>query len=120
MYLSYVFDAIASEHNNMQPATIGPVIAIVVRKQKEVVAAFRRERATSAIKAVPLASLGIGSGNTFKHLQRLDVIRSNGAGLFYLDEVSWEVFWKERRRLALIASLAAIVVVLLALLLASA
>lgn len=79
--------------------------AIVLLKEKQIVATFRQAGATSAPAAATPAALGVHQGLAFSKLRRRAILREAAQGYFYLDEPSWVAFGKARRRVALVAGL---------------
>jgi len=74
--------------------------AVIVRKQKQLVAAFRSAGATSPAQARVPSEIGIGAGLALRILRRNAVVRETPNGALYLDQPSWEVLRARRRRLA--------------------
>jgi hypothetical protein len=90
--------------------------AVIIHKEKEIVAAFRGAGATSPNHATTSAALGLHEGLAFAKLRRRAVLREAGAGRLYLDEPSWEALRATRRRMALTLLAIALLVCLGALL----
>lgn len=84
--------------------------AVMILKEKAIVAAFRNAGATSATTATTPAAVGIHERLAFRKLRQRAVLREAGPGLFYLDEQSWEALRRIRRQLALAAAILALVV----------
>ena len=81
--------------------------AVILVKEKHIVAAFRQAGATSAASAVTPAALGVSERLAFSALRRRAVLREVAPGHFFLDEPSWEALGRmRRRRLMLVALLA--------------
>jgi hypothetical protein len=80
-------------------------VAGLIAKQKHIVDAFRRAAATSAASAVAPVTIDVGQSLAFRKLRQHAVLRETGAGLFYLDEPSWEALAGMRRRMALVSLL---------------
>ncbi len=76
--------------------------AIVIHRERQLVAQFRRANATSMSRATTLDALGIADRLAFRRLRRHAVIREASPGTFYLDEPSWDALVQGRRRLLLI------------------
>ena len=74
----------------------------IVRKEKNIVAAFRNAGATGIERATNLASLGISEGLAFRVLCRHSILRQLADGRFYLDEPAWDAHQSFRHRLAAI------------------
>ena len=90
---------------------MGTAAAVIVAREKHIVAAFREARATSPDAATTLGALGIEERRAFHRLRQRAVLREAGPGLFYLDEPAWEALRIMRRRVALVTLLVALVVV---------
>ena len=75
--------------------------AIIIRKEKEMVAAFRARGATDPAHAVTVDSLNLHQGVAFRRLVSHAVLRPVHSGDYYLDEPSWEATTRLRRRLLL-------------------
>ena len=82
--------------------------AIIMMKEKHIVAAFRAAGAISAASAVEPAALGVSERLAFSRLRQRAVLREVASGLFYLDEPTWEALRRVRRRLVLAAALLAL------------
>jgi hypothetical protein len=78
-----------------------PFVAILIRKQHDVVDAFRGADATSPSRALPLHVLGVDDGVSFRRLFANQVIREARPGAFYLDEPGLSALQSLRRRIAL-------------------
>jgi hypothetical protein len=77
--------------------------ATVVRKERDVVAAFERAGAMSVETAAPLTSLGVlEDGVAYRRLRAQGVVCEAAPGRFYLDREAWLAALRARRRLALI------------------
>ena len=90
-------------------------VAIVHRREREVVDAFRRHGALSPATARDLDWLGVDPGSLgFTRLHRRAVVREATPGAYYLDEEVWAAVHDTRRRIGfivlLVVALAAIVV----------
>ena len=94
---------------------MGAVIAVIVRKQREIVEVFEGARATRPELARYPDELGIDTTHIFDGLVRRAVLRPVGDGRYYVDEPSWMAMTNMRRRRAavLLIALAAVVVGLL-------
>jgi hypothetical protein len=82
--------------------------AVILLREKQIVAAFRRAGATSPSAATTPGAIGVHERLAFQKLQRRAVLREAGSGSFYLDEPSWEALRSTRRRLALLVGLLAL------------
>ena len=91
-------------------------IAVIMRREREVVTAFRVAGATSPVHALPLHSLSVDDGIGFRRLFARAVIREAHPGAFYLDEGVLTAVRASRRRVMLIVTgVLAIIVMSLAL-----
>jgi hypothetical protein len=80
-------------------------VAVILLKEKHIVAAFRDAAATSEAAAVAPSTLGVSERIPFRRLCDQAVLRTTAAGLDYLDEPSWEALRRGRRRRVLVALL---------------
>jgi hypothetical protein len=90
--------------------------AILIRRERELVDAFRAAGATSPSRAVSLGDLNLERTVAFRRLQRRAVLRATESGLFYLDEPSWNALSDIRRQVAIVMIVAVLVVLLVTLL----
>jgi hypothetical protein len=79
--------------------------AVIIKKEKRIVEAFRQAGATSPGAAVNPDALGVHQRLAFRKLKAGAALRETGPGLFYLDEPSWEAMRSFRRRVALVIGL---------------
>jgi hypothetical protein len=91
---------------------VGTAAAVIVIKEKHIVAAFREGRATTPETARSFDSLGVRPGIATERLRRRAVLRETGPGTYYLDEPSWEALRRLRRRLATTVVLITILLIL--------
>jgi hypothetical protein len=84
-------------------------IAVIIVKEKHIVDAFRRARATNEAAAVTPAAIGVSERLAFRRLRRHAVLREADSGTFYLDEPSWQALRTWRQRVVLAALLVALV-----------
>lgn len=77
---------------------MGAAVAIIVRKQREIVEVFEGARATSPELARYPDELGIDTTHIFDGLVRRAVLRPVGDGRYYVDEPSWVAMHTMRRR----------------------
>jgi hypothetical protein len=89
--------------------------AVMVRKQKEIVAAFRQAGAMTPTTAVTIGSIGVHDNLPFRKLRGHSVLREAGDGRFYLDDERWSAVREIRRRYAIAAILAGVSAVLIVL-----
>jgi hypothetical protein len=94
---------------------MGAAVAIIVRKQREIAEVFEGARATSPELARYPEELGIDDSHIFRGLVRRAVLRPVGDGRYFLDEPSWVAMNDRRRRVAAVA-----LVVVLALIIGAA
>ena len=78
------------------------VIAIMRRREREVVDDFRAAGATSPATAQSYAAVGVGESMALKRLHDRAVIREAAPGVFYLDEEVWTAVRRVRRRMGLV------------------
>jgi hypothetical protein len=76
------------------------IVAILRRREQEVVDDFRVAGAISPETAQPYEALGIGDSLAIKRLQNRAVIREASPGRWYLDEEVWAALRGMRRRIA--------------------
>jgi hypothetical protein len=86
------------------------VIAIMRRREREVVDDFRAAGATSPATAQSYTAVGIGESMALRRLHDRAVIREAAPGVYYLDEEVWTAVRRVRRRIAVV--MLAIVVLL--------
>lgn len=87
-----------------------PIVAVIIRREHEVIAAFRGAGATSRATALPLHSLCIDDGSGFRHLLAQAVIHEAHPGTFYLDEATLSAVRAIRRRIMLVMGAVLIVI----------
>ncbi len=87
--------------------------AIIIKREKDLVEHFRRARATNPQAAQSSDALGVEENFIWRRLVSSAVIRPGNAGTYYLDEPSWEAMGRRRRRLAIVALVAAVALGLL-------
>ena len=98
----------------MIPAGLGPIgPAIIARKQRQLIAAFRSHGAISPATARTLEELGLGHGMLVRIQEHRHVLVDAGQGRFYLDEVGEAAVSRTRRLLLGALVLVAVGVVLL-------
>jgi hypothetical protein len=77
--------------------------AAVLVKERHVVEAFQRARATSPERAVVPEDIGVDlAGVGGRRLLRHAALRATGSGLYYLDEPTWVALRSTRRRLVFV------------------
>ncbi|HEX6811671.1 MAG TPA: hypothetical protein VF384_08625 [Planctomycetota bacterium] len=77
-----------------------PFPAVIIRRQKKIVAAFRAAGAISQDRATTIAALDVHEGMALRLLRRNAVVREVGENRVYLDEPSWEMREARRHRIA--------------------
>jgi hypothetical protein len=82
---------------------MGAAVAAVLVKERHVVEAFQRARATSAERAVVPEDIGVDlAGIGGRRLLRHAALRATTSGLYYLDEPTWVALRSTRRRLVFV------------------
>jgi hypothetical protein len=77
-------------------------IAIMRRREREVVDDFREAGALSTSTAQSYTAIGLGHSRALKRLQDRAVIREAAPAVYYLDEEVWAAVRRTRRRLAIV------------------
>jgi hypothetical protein len=75
-------------------------VAIMRRREREVVDDFRAAGAISPATAQSYNAIGVGESMAVRRLHDRAVIRESAAGLWYLDEEVWTAVRRTRRRVA--------------------
>ncbi|MBK9550537.1 MAG: hypothetical protein IPO52_15920 [Gemmatimonadetes bacterium] len=82
----------------MIPAGLGPVgPALIARKRRQLIAAFRSHGATSPTTARTLEELGLGHGMLVRIQEHRHVLVDAGGGRYYLDEAREAAVSRTRR-----------------------
>ena len=82
---------------------MGAAVAAVLVKERHVVEAFQRARATSPERAVVPEDIGVDlAGIGGRRLLRHAVLRAASSGLYYLDEPTWAALRSTRRRMVFV------------------
>lgn len=90
------------------------VAAILMMKEREIVEAFERARATSTDSARPLDTMAIEvDGIGMRRLRDRAVIREAAPGRFYLDVEVWQALRRQRRRLSVVVIVGIVVPLLI-------
>ena len=89
------------------------VAAVLIAKERHIVAVYERAGATSPATAVTPASLGVDERLAFRKLVGHAVLRETTPGTYYVDEPSWRALRSLRRRLATVFLLTAILIAVL-------
>ena len=84
-----------------RPLMAAPVAAVIIAKEKDLIAHFRRAGALSPTNAKSVTELGVDTRLAWTILERRAIIRQAGEGLYYLDESAWLAHQKRRRRIAM-------------------
>ncbi len=87
-------------------------IAIMRRREREVVDDFRVAGAISPATAQSYTAIGLGESLAVRRLHDRAVIRESAPGMWYLDEEVWTAVRRTRRRVA--TAMLTIVVILFA------
>jgi hypothetical protein len=87
--------------------------AILIRREKDLVAHFRNHGAVDAAHAMTAVALGVEERLAWVVLRNRAIIRDGGPGTYYLDELSWEAAGRRRKRV-LVVVIAAVAVALIA------
>lgn len=74
--------------------------AVIIAKEKDLVAHFRRAGALSPAQAKSATDLGVDTRLAWSILERRAIIREAGEGRYYLDEPVWVAHQQRRRRIA--------------------
>jgi hypothetical protein len=75
-------------------------VAVIVRREREIVETYRDAGATSAEHARTPDELGVPTRVAFDRLVERAVLREVGGGRYFLDEPSWLAMRRMRRRFA--------------------
>ncbi len=92
----------------------GAVAAIIIRKEKDLVAHFQRARALSPATAQSPGALGIEEGTALRRLRDRAVIREGAPGTLYLDEPSWQALRRTRQRMVAVMLIIVIALAIIA------
>jgi hypothetical protein len=88
------------------------VVAVILAKERRMVARFRAAGAVSDASARPLDDLGIDRGVILRRLRERAVIRDAGGERYSLDEPSWAAVRRSRRRAIHIAWVIGLIIIL--------
>jgi hypothetical protein len=77
-------------------------IAVMRRREREVVDDFRAAGALSASTAQSYAAVGLGHSRALQRLHDRAVLRETTPGLYYLDEEVWAAVQRTRRRMGIV------------------
>src|SRR5215475_7903274 len=78
------------------------VAAVIIAREKDLVAHFRAAKALSAGSAKSVGELGVDTRLAWRILERREIICDAGGGLYYLDEPAWIAHQSRRRRVAIV------------------
>lgn len=81
---------------------MGAVAAVIIRREKDLVAHFQQAGATSLPTARSLPALQVDGDMIFRRLRDSAVLREGATGTWYLDEPSWIALRRTRQRVVLI------------------
>ena len=87
--------------------------AAIIAKEKHIVEAYRAAHALTPSDGASPDTLGVHDGIALRRLKERAVLRDAGSGRLYLDNASWEALRALRRRLALVMTLVAVLMVLI-------
>ena len=76
------------------------IVAVMRRREREVVDDFRAVGATSRETAQSYTAIGLGESLGLRRLRERAVIREAAPGTYYLDEEVWTAVRRRRRRIA--------------------
>ena len=93
---------------------MGAAVAVIIRKQREIVEVFEGARATSAAMARDPDELGIDESHIFHGLVRRAVLRDAGDGRYYIDEASWRAMNAMRHQRMLVIGAIVLAVIAIA------
>ena len=85
---------------------------VILGKERRMVSRLRMAGATRPEQARTLEELGISRGLVLRRLRERAVVRQAGPDRYYLDEPSWEVVRRSRRRAIHISWLIGLIIVL--------
>lgn len=91
------------------------IAAVIMGKERRMVARFAAAGATSRETARTLDEVGAAPGLILRRLRDRAVIREAGEDRYYLDEESWEAVRRSRRRAIHVAAVIALALLLAAL-----
>jgi hypothetical protein len=74
-------------------------VAVMIRREKDIVRVFQSAGAVSSSTARPLGALGLEESRHFALLERAGVIRKGAPGTWYLDQAGWNERVLRRRRI---------------------
>jgi hypothetical protein len=85
---------------------MGAAVAVILMKERQIVAAFERAGATAASRGRAPAELDVeADGIGWRRLRDRAIVResSPGTGLYYLDAEVWQATRRTRRRMVAVA-----------------
>ena len=75
------------------------IVAIIIRREKDLVAHFQRAGCIDRASAMTPSALGVEEKLAWERLVSRAVIRGGAPGTYYLDEPSWAALRSMRRRM---------------------
>jgi hypothetical protein len=78
------------------------VAAVIIRREKDLVAHFQRAGAVDRASAMTPSALGVEEQFAWERLVSRGVICVGAPGTFYLDEAAWAALRSMRRRMAVV------------------
>lgn len=88
------------------------ITAVMAHRQRAIVRAFEQAAAITVTTACTVEQLGVKPGMAWHQLVSQAVLRCPGEGRYFLDVANWQRLRQRRRRLALLAVIAGLLVVL--------
>ena len=86
------------------------IMAAAMRKEREVLSAFRKAGATSSTHPCTFAALGLDDGMVARRLMSHAVLREVTPGHYYLDEPSWQALEAMRHRMVLVVAVIGLII----------
>lgn len=77
-------------------------VAVIIHREKDLVAHFRQAGAVAAASAKSPSELGVHERMAWERLVERAVIREASPGAYYLDEQSWNALRRMRRRMGVV------------------
>jgi hypothetical protein len=88
---------------------MGAAVAVIMRKQRDIVYVFQGARALTPETARDPNELGVEQDMIFRGLVGRAVLREAGKGRYYFDEPSWRALSSMRHRVAFIIGIIVVV-----------
>ena len=89
------------------------IAAVIIRREKDLVAHFQRAGAIDRVSAMTPSALGVEQQFAWDRLVSRGVICGGAPGTYFLDEGAWTALRSMRRRMALVLLLLAIAAALI-------